>query len=114
CCDCDRMFKTSQGLQNHFTNHKAHQPRVNVPQVGQTGSQKLVVGERKATTISPRTKNNISRPIICPASARCKKRFAKPSAMICHLESGSCVSGSTRDKLKTMITVHDLNGLISA
>lgn len=116
CCDCDRVFEASQGLQSHFANHKAHKSPTTVPRVDhlQAGSQKLIGGTRKATTSSPRKNSNKSRAITCPASAQCKKRFAKPSALISHLESGSCVSGWTRDKLNTMIIVHDQNRLISA
>jgi hypothetical protein len=115
CCDCDRVFKCFQGLQSHFTSHKLHRPRTSWPRVDhlQAGSQKLI-GGTKATAINPRQKSHKRRPIPCPASSQCKKRFAKPSALISHLESGSCVSGWTRDKLNTMITVHDQNRLISA
>lgn len=116
CCDCDRVFKGSQGLQSHLTSHKLHHPRNSEPRVDrqQAGSQNLICGTKKNTTINPRNKSNRRRPIYCHVSAQCKKRFAKPSALISHLESGSCASGWTRNKLNTMISVHDQDRLISA
>jgi hypothetical protein len=116
CCDCDRVFKGSQGLHSHLTSHKLHHPRTSEPRVDhqQASSQNLICGTKKNTTINSSNKSNRRRPIYCPVSAQCKKRFAKPSALISHLESGSCVSGWTRDKLNTMITVHDQDRLISA
>lgn len=94
CCDYDRVFKASQGLHSHFTNHKAHQPRTSAPWLDhlQAGSQNPIGGTRKATTISPRKKSNKSRRI---------------TSLISHIESGSCVSGWTRNKLNTMTIVHD-------
>jgi hypothetical protein len=112
CCDCDRVFKGSQGLQSHLISHKLHRgPRFDHLQAV---SQKLICGTKKDTTINSRKKSSRRGPIPCPASVQCKKRFAKPSALISHLESGNCASGWTRDKLSTMITANDHNRLISA
>ncbi|PPJ51507.1 hypothetical protein CBER1_07961 [Cercospora berteroae] len=43
----------------------------------------------------------------CPLSAKCKKHFASPSALLLHLESGACKSGMNRLKLNVLIYQHD-------
>ncbi|RDW68526.1 hypothetical protein BP5796_09183 [Coleophoma crateriformis] len=130
CCDCDRVFRGPQGLQFHFAGHKAHRPRVSVPRLDarQDGAEKTAgdsgrsgaatkksvkqkkQGKKKGKKKEKATKKNIN----CPASEQCTKKFARPSALISHLESGRCVSGMTREKLNTMVIDHDQNRLISA
>ena len=55
----------------------------------------------------------ICAPLQCLGSNICKKRFRTPSALILHLESGSCPSNLTRTKLNNIIVQHDTHRVIT-
>lgn len=55
----------------------------------------------------------ICAPLQCIDSNLCKKRFRTPSALILHLESGSCPSNLTRTKLNNIIVQHDTHRVIT-
>ncbi|KAL2867513.1 uncharacterized protein BJX67DRAFT_371867 [Aspergillus lucknowensis] len=46
--------------------------------------------------------------------SKCQKRFNSPSALLHHLESGTCRSGMNREKLNGIIHVHDTNRVITS
>jgi Zinc-finger of C2H2 type/C2H2-type zinc finger len=48
----------------------------------------------------------------CPLGKKCTMRFLSPSALIQHLESGECDSGTTRETLYSLIQTHDSERLI--
>ncbi|PQE24715.1 zinc finger protein [Rutstroemia sp. NJR-2017a WRK4] len=51
--------------------------------------------------------------IQCPVGKKCKK-FATPSALLSHLESGRCSSGLTRTKMHELVFAHDSNRYITS
>jgi hypothetical protein len=53
------------------------------------------------------------RRISCPARIACKRKFAAPSSLLNHLESGCCHSGMTREKMLEMVLQHDQNRYIT-
>lgn len=109
CCDCDREYGTQELLANHCCNcdivlrsqkkaarHPAKCP--NLPQKCETGNEK-----RKP-----------SRHIPCPAGGKCSKKFATPSALLNHLESGCCRSGMTRATMAELVIANDTNRYITS
>ena len=49
----------------------------------------------------------------CIASSKCKARFSSPSALLHHLESGSCCSGVSRQDIHDLVRAHDTERTIS-
>ncbi|KAB8297613.1 hypothetical protein EYC80_001421 [Monilinia laxa] len=54
------------------------------------------------------------RNIPCPTGGKCNKKFAMPSALLNHLESGCCRSGMTRAKIHLLVFAHDPNRYITS
>jgi len=54
------------------------------------------------------------RHIHCPTGGKCNKKFATPSALLNHLESGCCSSGMTRAKIHHLVLAHDSNRYITS
>ncbi|RAL67795.1 hypothetical protein DID88_008522 [Monilinia fructigena] len=54
------------------------------------------------------------RNIPCPTGGKCNKKFAMPSALLNHLESGCCRSGMTRVKMHLLVFAHDPNRYITS
>ena len=50
----------------------------------------------------------------CVASDKCKRRFASPSALLHHLESGTCCSGVNRQTINKLVQDNDLERIISS
>ncbi|CAD6588206.1 MAG: hypothetical protein ASARMPREDX12_003190 [Alectoria sarmentosa] len=50
----------------------------------------------------------------CDASGMCKRRFVSPSALLHHLESGSCCSGMTRRIVNDPVQANDPERIISS
>lgn len=51
--------------------------------------------------------------IACVASDKCKRRFASPSALLNHLESGACCSGVDRHTVNNLVRDNDPGRIIS-
>jgi hypothetical protein len=43
----------------------------------------------------------------CPLSSKCKGTFSSPSALLFHLEGGTCKGGMTRSKVNAIVYQHD-------
>ena len=50
----------------------------------------------------------------CIASDKCKRRFTSPSALLHHLESGTCRSGIDRHAINNLVRDNDVERLISS
>lgn len=50
----------------------------------------------------------------CVASDKCKRHFISPSALLQHLESGTCCSGITRQIVNTLVQDNDTERIISS
>lgn len=119
CCKCDQLYRSPARLERHFRSnpkHKLHPQvaRVEVePATPQHECNKCceVFATKKLLKKHKRT-HKPARNILCPAGASCKKKFALPSALLSHLESGRCRSGMTRARLNTMVISNDAEGYI--
>jgi hypothetical protein len=60
------------------------------------------------------SKHKLPRHISCPLGGKCIKKFATPSALLNHLESGCCRSGMTRTKMTELVFAHDPNRYITS
>ena len=118
CCSCDTVYRSNSKLKQHFKAHPAHrlQPKaVRVePEVNLT--YKCSKCEKKFATKGDRKKHRAThkppRTIPCPVGSQCTKKFATPSALINHLESGRCRAGMTRGTLNELVRRYDPEGYI--
>jgi hypothetical protein len=115
CCNCNREFAPENALMDHLRDkihrvHPAHQIR-NIPcgLCNKFFKSKQAAKDHKASLVH----KPLCAPIQCIESNLCKKRFNTPSALILHLESGSCPSMLTRVKLNKIIAEHDTNHVIT-
>jgi hypothetical protein len=119
CCDCDEVLRNQKHLGRHL-HGKKHISRVRAPESGrsrilphkckecdETFRLKKQLKEHASTHRTPRH-------IDCPTGGKCNKKFATPSALLNHLESGCCSSGMTRAKMHQLIVVHDPNRYITS
>jgi hypothetical protein len=107
CCDCDKVFRSRKSLDRHFAK-KSHLLRVD----------KVFLHNCKKCTEKFPTKRALQkhklkhrplRHIPCPVSIACQKKFAAPSGLLSHLESGRCHSGMTREKMHQLVLAQDQN-----
>lgn len=118
CCDCNKTFKNCNALNQHLRD-KTHEKRpVAKRQHHCKECDRLFVS---AAALNQHLQSTIHRPIsklTCMAGkicgVECNARFTSPSAMIAHMESGSCQSGVNRQKLNRLILVQDNDHLITS
>ncbi|KAH6680914.1 hypothetical protein B0J14DRAFT_579637 [Halenospora varia] len=120
CCDCDKVFISRRCLTKHFTK-RTHIRNTTIlePQLDSNLSQKCEVcneefPSKKTLRKHLPSKHKAPRHIPCPVSGKCSKKFATPSALLNHLESGCCRSGMTRAKMAELVFAHDLNHYITS
>ncbi|KAL9036323.1 MAG: hypothetical protein Q9214_006189, partial [Letrouitia sp. 1 TL-2023] len=113
CCVCDRVFRTPDGLRTHLSS-KTHATLAKEssfqsnPQLRHKCVQCDKAFETwKALNSHTKSSHKPRRTIPCPIGTKCQKKFATPSALIDHLESGGCRAGMTRQKLNQLIILHD-------
>lgn len=131
CCDCERDFKNEGALADHLRDSKLHvlgkggkkkknkkkktekqeegNPRTKCTKCGRTFKIRGALG-RHLTSVRHNPLSNIK----CVADAECKKQFNCPSAQLHHLESGTCVSGTTKTKLNAAIAANDTGRIITS
>lgn len=124
CCDCNRNFKTDEGLSAHLLHSTAHRHKKANKSRLQNPVQSLVIkcSMCKKTFLGVGALGQHQRSIRhqplclikCLASGKCKKQFQCPSAQLHHLESGTCPSKITKSQLNAGIAKHDVNGIITA
>ncbi len=123
CCDCDQTFLDIHALNAHVKKHpkvkltkkkeskKSAEAKKTVAKVKE--KQKCKICNRKFQ--SPQAlqqhcnsvKHKPLSALTCPMSKRCPGKFAAPSALLHHLESGKCRSGIDRDDIYHQIQLHD-------
>lgn len=116
CCDCNREFVHQTALMDHLRD-KLHRPKARAPP-----QKNIPCGRCNKSFASKKAANRhrtspIHRPFCAPLwcidSNICKKIFSTPSALVLHLESGSCPSKLTRTKLNDIIVQHDMHCAIT-
>ncbi|EHK42821.1 hypothetical protein TRIATDRAFT_300854 [Trichoderma atroviride IMI 206040] len=118
CCDCNKSFKNFNALNQHLRD-KVHEKRPVVKKLHRCEEcDRLFVN---AAALDQHLQSTVHRPIsnlTCMAGkicgVECNARFKSPSAMIAHMESGSCQSGMNRQKLNRLILVQDNDHLITS
>jgi hypothetical protein len=122
CCDCDISFHDVHALVAHMESRAHRKPR----------RKKVARNDRKHSLSAPssthctKCKKKFSCPqslqqhcaslkhrplsrLKCPIGSNCKGTFFSPSALLHHLESGSCSSGMHRGKVYELVESCDLN-----
>jgi len=111
CCDCDQNFANEPALQQHLTT-EVHAPPLRCERVckecDREFANEMALLQHQSSVVH-RPLSNIQ----CMAHKKCKKRFGCPSALLHHLESGSCRSKMTRWKLNKAVREKDIDCLIT-
>ena len=112
CCDCDRDFVDEHALNQHLAN-KIHSHRAisdhECEECGRGFRNKKALQQHRSSVVHNPLSN-----LKCVDDSRCKKRFSCPSALLHHLESGSCSSGMTRQKLNSIVRSQDTDRVITS
>ncbi|PUU77014.1 hypothetical protein B9Z19DRAFT_1087182 [Tuber borchii] len=118
CCDCDREFRNSRSLYIHLA---AEHPNFREPPPVRTRGihhcddcDKSFEAERdlQLHLVGARVHNPLlEEKVSCVGG--CKRKFNAPSSLLAHLESGSCKSGITWDKLDDAIIAQDRTNIIT-
>lgn len=123
CCDCNKSFKSSFALNQHLRDTVHNKKKKTKPQQekGQHRCEKCNRSFCNAAALNQHLQSTIHRPIsnlTCMAGkicgVECNAHFKSPSAMVAHMESGSCQSGMDRQKLNRLILVQDTDRLITS
>jgi uncharacterized Zn-finger protein len=100
CCDCDEVLRNQKFLRRHFSGKK-HIRKVGAPASRSSCNLPHKCNEcdetfhRKKQLKGHMSSHRPPRNIPCPTGGKCNKKFAIPSALLNHLESGCCSSGIT-------------------
>ncbi|KAL7920013.1 hypothetical protein ACQKWADRAFT_168102 [Trichoderma austrokoningii] len=120
CCDCNQSFKCSAALNQHLRD-KDHKKKKPQQEKEHHRCEKCDRSFRNATALDQHLRSTIHRPIsnlTCLAGkicgVECNAHFKSPSAMVAHMESGSCQSGINRQKLNRLIVAQDTDRLITS
>ncbi|KAH7386391.1 hypothetical protein BKA64DRAFT_142527 [Cadophora sp. MPI-SDFR-AT-0126] len=119
CCDCDESLRNQKLFRRHFSGKK-HIRKVGLPT--SSSSRNLLYKcnkcheafNHKKQLKGHKPSHEPPRCIPCPAGEECHKKFAMPSALLNHLESGCCSSGMTRAKMHQLVFAHDRNRYITS
>ncbi|KAL7816613.1 hypothetical protein V8C26DRAFT_84881 [Trichoderma gracile] len=120
CCDCNKEFKNYMALNDHLRD-KVHVKKPVKPQPEPARCEDCDRTFRTKAALKQHLKSVIHCPISnlpCLAGklcgAKCKTHFRSPSAMVAHMESGSCSSGMDREKLNRLVLLQDRDNLITS
>ncbi|KAF8847347.1 hypothetical protein BDZ45DRAFT_755004 [Acephala macrosclerotiorum] len=118
CCDCDKVLRNQKHLRKHLSK-QSHIRRVRVQESERSHDLPHKCKECDETFHGKKQLKkhmSIHRPrhIHCPTGGKCNKKFATPSALLNHLESGHCGSGMTRAKIHQLVFAHDSNRYITS
>ena len=119
CLECKRDFKTETALNQHLKDKKGkHSPKLDLEplpdgsyhcrECDRTFRQRQAMEQHLASLI-----HNPLSSMRCIASSKCKRNFTSPSALLHHLESGSCRSGLKRAAIHRLIQDHDLENTMT-
>jgi len=129
CRICDRFFKTTQGLDSHAN---AKHPGSYCQSCGRSFSNEFALRQHyrdspahhycypcdKHFQSKSNLRTHLASSIHVEKSVKCRGRgcnlmFVSVSAMLLHLESGSCVSGATRPHINARVRELDTGNVIT-
>jgi hypothetical protein len=125
CCDCNIPFKDIHALNAHMASRAHRKPLQTAPTKSNSQKRTTIKDEFHCkdckrtfmTTDSLRQHQNSVKhhpisDLSCPFDKGCRAKFAAPSALIQHLESGMCRSGIGREKIRRLIEAYDPDHLV--
>lgn len=125
CCDCNKGFKSEKSLLDHL-GAKDHGTPVAKPQKRKEPKEDRECKECSRTfknvkALQQHLESVIHRPIsnlTCMAGkicgVECNAHFRSPSALVAHMENGTCRSGMNRQKLNRLVLMQDSEHLITS
>ncbi|KAL7804228.1 hypothetical protein V8C43DRAFT_267241 [Trichoderma afarasin] len=125
CCDCNKGFKSEKSLLDHL-GAKDHGTPVAKPQTRKEAKEDRECKECNRTfknfkALQQHLDSVIHRPIsnlTCMAGkicgVECNAHFRSPSALVAHMENGTCRSGMNRQKLNRLVLMQDSEHLITS
>lgn len=111
-CDCNHDFVSNEALNQHLTD-KIHSTTDRDPENYCRDCRRGFVNVH---ALSLHHTSLVHVPISnlkCIASKKCEKRFTSPSALLHHLESSTCCSGITRQRLGDATLLEDTEHIIT-
>ena len=115
CCLCSRKFGSLTALEQHLSHAKRCFKPPTKPQPSSfpcPKCKKIFKGRNALDTHLSSLAHNPLSNLRCPLSATCSKKFASPSALLHHLESGKCASGLDRHQIASFVKANDTTGVI--
>ena len=119
CQICEQCFASKLALNRHIVteHHASVDPKRNLYRAGVHGcficqrrfSQKIDLDQHLTSL-----KHHPLSDLPCIASDKCKRRFVSPSALLHHLESGTCRSGIDKHTINNIVRDNDVERVISS
>ncbi|KAJ7177404.1 hypothetical protein C8R43DRAFT_1193400 [Mycena crocata] len=103
CAKCRRFFQNERGLSEHYRQSDLHHYCAPCKRLFQS-----------ASNLQSHLNSSIHRPkeVICPGRG-CGLGFVTRSALLLHLEAGTCSSGSNRQTVNRIVRQYDTNNVIT-
>ena len=119
CQICEQSLASMLALNRHIVteHHASVNPKRNLYPAGVHGCFICQRRFRKQTDLDQHLTSLKHHPLSdlpCIASDKCKRRFFSPSALLHHLESGTCRSGIDRHAINNLVRDNDVERLISS
>lgn len=114
CCDCNRDFVDELALSQHL--HTKSHPGDSQPKTATYPCSKCKRTFKSKGALDMHLTSLAHKPlsdIKCVASTQCNGQFSAPSALVQHLESGTCCSGLNRKKLNLLVQSNDVDRVIT-
>lgn len=117
CCDCDLDYSSLDALCLHLEDENIHPPRavkaVNLSLFCGECDKEFKTQEGLKSHLATSIKHNpLCEPFRCIGGKGCRKLCYSPSQMLSHLESGTCKSGITWEKLDQLMIENDTTNII--
>ncbi|KAJ7794081.1 hypothetical protein B0H14DRAFT_2392867, partial [Mycena olivaceomarginata] len=103
CVTCRKFFQNALGLHEHYRQSDLHHYCASCKRLFRSASN--LTSHLNSSTHRPRD-------VPCPGKG-CGLAFVSRSALLLHLESGSCKSGADRPTINRYVRAYDTNNLIT-
>lgn len=119
CQICEQGFASKLTLNRHVVaeHHASVNPKRNLYRAGVHGCficQRRFCKQMDLDHHLTSLKHHPLSDLPCIASDKCKRRFTSPSALLHHLESGTCRSGIDRHAINNLVRDNDVECIISS